>query len=63
VVSDLNILVWKGSRIADEKRKLADFALKTRWKQHFPMDKGPLVKGSIANFGIFLDMFEFLHFG
>jgi hypothetical protein len=27
------------------------------------MDKGPLVKGSIANFGIFLDMFEFLHFG
>ena len=26
------------------------------------MDERPLVKGRIANFGIFLDVFEFLHF-
>ena len=32
-------------------------------KPRFPMDKRPLVEGRIANFGIFLDVFEFLHFG
>ena len=36
---------------------------KTWWKPRFPMDYRPLVKGRIANFGIFLDVFEFLCFG
>ena len=35
---------------------------KTLWKPHFPTDKRPLVEGRIANFGIFLDIFEFLRF-
>ena len=35
---------------------------KTWWKPRFPMEKRPLVKGRIANFGIFLDIFEFLRF-
>ena len=36
---------------------------KTWWKPRFPMDERPLVKGRIANFGISLDVFEFLRFG
>ena len=36
---------------------------KTWWKPCFPMDQRPLVQGRIANFGISLDVFEFLHFG
>ena len=36
---------------------------KTWWKPRFPMDQRPLVKGHITNFGIFLDVFEFLRFG
>ena len=32
-------------------------------KPRLPMDKRPLVEGRIANFGIFLDVFEFLCFG
>ena len=32
------------------------------WKPRFPMDQRHLVEGRIANFGIFLDVFEFLHF-
>ena len=35
---------------------------KTLWKPRFQMDKRPLVKGRIANFGIFRDVFEFLRF-
>ena len=35
---------------------------KTWWKPRFPMDKRPLVKGYIANFGISLDIFKFLRF-
>ena len=35
---------------------------KTWWKPCIPMDKKPLVKGHIANFGIFLETFEFLRF-
>ena len=30
------------------------------WKPRFPMDKRPLVEGHIANFGISLDIFQFL---
>ena len=33
---------------------------KTCWKPRFPMDERPLVEGYIANFGISLDVFEFL---
>ena len=36
---------------------------KIRWKPLFPMDERPLVEGRIANFGISLDVFEFLGFG
>ena len=36
---------------------------KTWWEPRFPMDKRPLVEGCIANFGIFVDVFEFLCFG
>ena len=35
---------------------------KTWWKPRSPMDQRPLVEGRIANFGISLDVFEFLHF-
>ena len=34
-------------------------AYKTWWIPRFPMDLRPLVKGRIANFGIFLYVFEF----
>ena len=46
--------------------RLADWLIlpyKTWWKPRFPMDYRPLVEGCIANFGIFLDIFEFLSFG
>ena len=33
------------------------------WKKSFPMDCRPLIKGRIANFGIFADIFDFLRFG
>ena len=36
---------------------------KTWWKPRFQMNKRPLVEGRIANFGISLDIFEFLRFG
>ena len=36
---------------------------KTCWKPRFPMDERPLVEGYIANFGISLDVCEFLRFG
>ena len=38
------------------------FSYKILWKPCFMMDQIPLVKGRIANFGIFLDIFEFLRF-
>ena len=67
MVSDLNIFVFKLSKIAKHIKNVffvvGDFAYKTRWKQPFPMDSRPLVKRRIANFGIFLDVFEFLYFG
>ena len=36
---------------------------KTWWKPRLPMDQRPLVEARIANFGIFLDVFECLRFG
>ena len=63
---NFNIFVWKWSKIAKQKIIVffpADFAYKTRWKPRFPMDLRPLVNGRIANFGIFLDIFEFIKFG
>ena len=52
-------LVWKWSKIAAQKKNsfFADFALQNM------MDERPLVEGYIANFGISLDVFEFLRFG
>ena len=40
VVSDLNIFVWKWSKIAAQKKVFfcADFALENMWKPRFPMD-------------------------
>ena len=65
MVSDLNIFVWKWSKIAAQKKNyfFADFSVQNMLKTSFPMDERPLVKGYIGNFGISLDVFEFLHFG
>ena len=41
--------------------KILGYSWSTR-KPRFPMDYIPLVKGRIAIFGIFLDVFEFLQF-
>ena len=66
VVSDLNIFVWKWSKIAAQFF-LYFFCLilpyKTCWKPRFLMGEKPLVEGHIANFGISLDVFGFLRFG
>ena len=45
-----------------QKNMVFGYSWSTR-KPRFPMDYRPLVEGSIANFGIFLDVFEFLRFG
>ena len=66
MVSDLKIFVWKWSNITVQKKEkffLLFLPYKTCWKPCFPMDERPLVKGYIANFGISLDIFEFLRFG
>ena len=65
VVSDLNIFLWKWFKIAAQKKSVFLLILpyKTCWKPRFPMDERPLVEGYIANFGISLDVFEFLRFG
>ena len=61
MVSDVNIFVWKWSKIAARKKFFfcADFALQNMLKPRFPMDKRLLVKGYIANFGISLDVIAF----
>ena len=61
VVSDLNIFVWKWSKIPIQKKSFFWLILpyKTRWKPRFPMDQRPLVEERIANFGIFLDFLSF----
>ena len=38
-------------------------AYKICWKPRFPVNERPPVEGYIANFGISLDVFEFLRFG
>ena len=65
VVSDLNIFVPKWSKIAAQQYFffLLILPYKTWWKLRFLMDQRPLVKGRIANIGISLYAFEFLHFG
>ena len=54
MVSDLNIFLWKLSKIAAQRKVIfvADFALQNMVETLLP-----------ANFGIFLDVFEFLRFG
>ena len=61
VVSEMNIFVGKWSKIAAFFFVFffADFLYKTWWKPRFPMDKRPLVKWYIANFGISLDVLSF----
>ena len=61
MVSDLNIFVWKLSKIAAQKKKffLLILLYKTCWKPRFPMDERPLVEGYIASFGISLDFLSF----
>ena len=44
-----------------KKSRIFGYSWSTR-KPRFPMDQRPLVKGCIANFDIFLDIFEFLRF-
>ena len=64
MVSELSICVRKWSKIAAQKKFfLLTLPYKTCWKPHFLMDKRPLDEGYIANFGIPLDVFEFLRFG
>ena len=62
MVSHLNILVWKWSKIAAQK-KVFFLLILPCWKPRFPMDERPLVEGYIANIGISLDVFEFSRFG
>ena len=66
MVSDLNIFVWKWSKIAVQIIIIFFLLLilpyKTCWKPRFPMDERPLVEWDIANFGISLDVFEFFGF-
>ena len=53
------------SKIAAQKKNsffLLILPYKTCWNPHFPMDERPLVRGYITNFGISLDVFEFLRF-
>ena len=57
--------VWKWSQIAAQEKFIFLLILpyKTWWKSRFPMDQRPLGKGYIANFGISLDVVEFMRFG
>ena len=45
-----------------QKNRVFGYSWSNR-KPRFPMDYRPLGKGHIANFGIFLDVFEFLRVG
>ena len=60
----LEPFVWNCQKLPHKKKFfLLIFPFKTGWKPRFPMDLRPLVKGRIANFGIFLEIFEFFCFG
>ena len=60
-------LFGSGLKSPRNRRKKFFFLLilpyKTWWKPSFPMDWRPLVEKYIANIGISLVVFEFLHFG
>ena len=58
MLSDLTICVRKWSKIA-----CADFALQNMVETTLPDGLETSGQGCIANFGIFLDIFEFLRFG
>ena len=58
-------LFWIGLKSPHKKNLVFLLILpyKTCWKSRFLMDERPLVEGYIANFGLSLDVFEFLRFG
>ena len=65
MVSDLNIFVWKWSKIAAQKKFffVADFTLQNKLEITLPNGlETSDQKGRIVNFGISLDVFEFLRF-
>jgi hypothetical protein len=65
VVSDLNIFVLKWSKIAAHKKKrlfFADFAIQNMVEITLPDGFKTSGRRCIANFGISLDIFEFLRF-
>ena len=65
VVSDLTIVVWMWSKIATQKKVFfwADFALQNKVETTLPDELETSGQRRIANFGIFLDVFEFLRLG
>ena len=65
MVSDLNIYVWKWSKIEEEKTKQKNgwFFLTKHGGNHASCwIRRPLVEECITNYGIFLDVFEILRF-
>ena len=62
MVSYLKTFTHKGCKITAQKKFvfLLIFPCKARQKPSFLMDERPLVEGCIPNFGISLDIFEFL---
>ena len=65
MVSDLHIFVWKWSKIAKQNNffVVAYFALQNMVETTLPNGLETSGQGFISNFGIFLDIFEFLRFG
>ena len=66
MVSDLNILVWKWSKIAKQKKcflLLSDFALQNKVETTLPDGLEASSQRAYRDFGIFLEVFEFLCFG
>ena len=64
MVKHLNIFVWKWSKIAAKKKVFfADFALQNMVETKLPDGLETSGQRAIANFGISLDVFEFLCFG
>ena len=62
--SDFKIYVWKWSKIAAQKKVFlcADLALQNMVETTLPDGLKTSGQRRIANFGIFLDVFEFLRF-
>ena len=65
MVSDLKTFAYKRCKIAAQKNSifLANFALQSMVETTLPNGLETSDKGHIANFGIFLEVFEFLRFG